>query len=271
MSIFDIFTRKKKINAPWEKYYTKDDLKYKIPDITMYDQIVESTKKYPNNVAIKYMGKTINYKSLLKKIDICAKGFHSLGIKQGDIVTIMLPNVPEALISFYALNKIGAVVNILHPLLSENEVKNALNAYSTVMLVAMDISYAKIKNIVSETNVYKVVVISAKDSMGSIMKIGYEITQGRKVEKPKASELYIYWKDFYTKGLRYSGSHVEVVGLRDTPAVILQSGGSTGTPKGIVLSNGNFNSATIAATKAYPDLCSEDRILGFYQFFMGLV
>ena len=138
MSIFDIFTRKKKIDAPWEKYYTKDDLKYKIPDITMYDQIVESTKKYPNNVAIKYMGKTINYKSLLKKINICAKGFYSLGIKQGDIVTIMLPNVPEALISLYALNKLGAIANMTHPLSAEEEIKQTIESTKSKYLIIYD-------------------------------------------------------------------------------------------------------------------------------------
>ena len=75
MSIFDIFTRKKKIDAPWSKYYTKEDLKYKIPDITMYDQVMDSAIKYPYNIAISYLGKKINYLSFLKKINICAKGF----------------------------------------------------------------------------------------------------------------------------------------------------------------------------------------------------
>ena len=159
MSIFDIFTRKKKIDAPWEKYYTKDDLKYKIPDITMYDQIVESTKKYPNNVAIKYMGKTINYKSLLKKINICAKGFHSLGIKQGDIVTIMLPNIPEALISLYALNKLGAIANMTHPLSAEEEIKQTIESTKSKYLIIYDARYEKIKNFIKKSKVKKVIFV----------------------------------------------------------------------------------------------------------------
>ena len=272
MKFFKFLGFKSSPKAPWDKFYKKGDMNITSPHKSLYRFLVDKADKggYGDNIAITYFGKSRKYSDFFREIDIAACAFKSQGIRERDVVTILSANVPEALISFYALNKIGAVVNILHPLLSENEVKNALNAYSTVMLVAMDISYAKIKNIVSETNVYKVVVISAKDSMGTFMKLGYEITQGRNVEKPKASELYIYWKDFYAKGLHYDDKHVEVVGLRDTPAVILQSGGSTGTPKGIVLSNGNFNSATIAATKAYPDLCSEDRILGILPIFHGL-
>ena len=272
MEFFKFLGFKTKPNAPWSKFYKKSDMNITSPNKSLYRFLVDKALKedYSDNIAITYFGTHMTYNEFFKKIDIAAAAFKSQGIREKDIVTILSANVPEAIISFYALNKIGAVVNILHPLLSENEIKSALLNYSTVMLVAMDICYSKIKNIIDDTNVYKVVIISAKDSMNTLMKIGYEVTQGRKVEKPRASELYIYWKDFFAKGKRYTGTKIEEVGLRDTPAVILQSGGSTGTPKGIVLSNGNFNSATISAIRAYSEYCSEDRILGILPIFHGL-
>ena len=137
------------------------------------------------------------------------------------------------------------------------------------MVVAMDITYEKLNNIIDDTEVYKTVIISAKDSMSPLMKIGYEITQGKKVKKPKKSENYIYWKDFISHGKKYSNDKYSVYLAKDTPAVILQSGGTTGSPKGIVLSNGNFNAATIQAMKALPDLCIEDSILGIMPIFHG--
>ena len=272
MKFFKFLGFKSRPKSPWDKFYKKSDMNITSPHKSLYRFLFDQAKKgnYDDNIAITYFGTHMTYREFFQKIDRAAAAFKSQGIRERDVVTILSANVPEALISFYALNKIGAVANILHPLLSENEIKSALNNYSTVMLVAMDITYSKVKNIIHDTSVYKVIIISAKDSMNLITKIGYEITQGRKVEKPKSSELYIYWGDFFEKGLHYEGTHTEVVGLRDTPAVILQSGGSTGTPKGIVLSNGNFNSATLAATKAYPDLCSEDRILGILPIFHGL-
>ena len=271
MKLFKFLGFKTKPKSPWDKYYKRSDMHITSPNKSIYRFMVDKAKKgnYYDNIAITYFGNKRRYKDFFKEIDNAAKSFKVMGIREGDIVTIISANVPEALISFYALNKVGAVVNILHPLLSENEIKSALQEYSTVMVVALDICYSKLKNIIEDTNVYKVVIISAGDSMNILTRIGYEITKGRKIEKPKSSDLYIYWKDFYKLGYKYKGK-VESVGLRNTPAVILQSGGSTGTPKGIVLSNGNFNSATIAATHAYPDLCKDDRILGILPIFHGL-
>ena len=272
VSFFKILGFKNRPKSPWDKFYKKSDMNINSPNKSIYRFLKDKADKenYGNHIAITYFNTHTKYKDFFEEINIAAASFKSLGIREKDVVTILSANVPEALISFYALNKIGAVVNILHPMLSENEIKNALQNYSTVMLIVMDICYSKIKNIIHETDVYKVVIISAKDSMDILTKIGYEVTKGRKIEKPISNELYIYWKEFYSKGFNYTSMNVEEVGLRNTPAVILQSGGSTGTPKGIVLSNGNFNSATIAATKAYPDLCSEDKILGILPIFHGL-
>ena len=272
MKFFKFLGFKSKPKSPWDKFYKKSDMDITSPNKSLYRFLKDKAdaEGYNENIAITYFGTKKKYKDFFTEINIAAKAFKSQGIRENDVVTILSANVPEALVSFYALNKIGAIANILHPLLSENEIKNALQTYSTVMLIAIDICYSKIKNIINETEVYKVVIISAKDSMNTITKIGYEITQGRKIEKPKPNELYTYWKDFYQKGINYTGTKIEETSTRDNPAVILQSGGSTGTPKGIVLSNGNFNSATIAATKAYPDLCREDRILGILPIFHGL-
>ena len=60
MSIFDVFRRKRSIPSPWDKYYTENDLNINIPNISMYDQILKASKKYPNNVAIEYFYIYIN-------------------------------------------------------------------------------------------------------------------------------------------------------------------------------------------------------------------
>ena len=126
MSIFDIFRKKKRIPAPWKKYYSSDEINIKIPNITMYDQVRESSLKYGDLVAVEYLGKKIKYRKFIKLIDRACNSFYKMGVRRGDIVTICLPNVPEALISLYALNKIGAIANMIHPLSSEDEIKDSI-------------------------------------------------------------------------------------------------------------------------------------------------
>lgn len=272
MKFFKFLGFKHKPKAPWKKYYSKKEMEINPPNVSIHELNRMRSEKWHDKTAISYFGTKYTYDEFHEEIDKAARAFRSQGIRKGDIVSILSANVPEALFAFYGLNKIGAVANMLHPLLSENEIKQALQNYSTVMLVAMDITYSKLKNIIDDTEVYKTVIISAKDSMPLFIKLGYEVTQGRKVEKPKAknNRAFEYWKDFIKHGENYSKDKNEAEIDRDTPAVILQSGGSTGTPKGIVLSNGNFNASTIQATHAYPDLCSDDVILGILPIFHGL-
>jgi long-chain acyl-CoA synthetase len=239
MSIFDIFTIKRRIPAPWKKYYTKADLKYKIPDITMYDQIVDSAMTYPNNVAVQYMGKKFNYTSFLKKINICAKGFYELGVRKGDIVTILLPNVPEALISLYALNKLGAIANMTHPLSAEEEIKQTLESTRSKFLVIYDAQYDKIKNFIAETNVERVIFVSPGDSLGAFKGLFYDISQLSKFEHHPKDKLYINWKRFMFAS-RFSKDFSPMKFGKNTPAVIIHSGGTSGTPKNVVIQNRAF-------------------------------
>ncbi len=269
MKFFSFIGFKQKPKARWKKFYNKRHMVIDVPNQSLYEYLKERSLRYKNKDAIEYFGTKIKYDELFKKIDITAAAFQSQGIRKGDVVTILSANTPEALYCIYALNKIGAVANVIHPLSAENEIKEALQRYSTVCLVALDITYEKIKNILSETEVYKTIIISAKDSMNPFMKIGYEVTQGYKVEKPKSSESFVYWKDFYKHGEKYDTGKYEANVKKDTPAIILHSGGTSGKPKGIVLSNGNFVAATIQSKLALPDLDKKDIILAIMPIFHG--
>ena len=260
---------KKIPDAPWSKYYKKGDMKINPRNENIYTFVKNQMKKYEyeNKTAINYYGTKITYQEFFQKIDDTEKKFRILGVRKLDIVTIISANIPEALISFYALNKIGAVANLLHPLLSENEIKNALNLYKTKYLLAMDITLEKIDNIINQTMVKKVIVLSPDTSMKKIKKIIYKIISFKDKYFVNSKSIYMTWKKF----MKLEGSYKEVSNLvrRDDPSLILQSGGSTGTPKGIVLSNGNINAATISALRAYPDLDKNDVILGIMPIFHG--
>ena len=260
--------KQKLIKTPWAKYYKKEDLKLKVPDISMYEALKEVVLKYESRTAINYFGKKLSYREFLNLIDKAALAFRSQGVRRGDIVTICMPNTPEAMIAFYAINKIGAISNMIHPLSGEVEIKEYLTSTNSVMLVMIDVCYDKVKNIIKDTSVYKTIVVSARDSMPFFTGLGYQISQGFKIKGPTKSEAYLYWNDFLKKASGYNNL-LDIKISRDDPAVILHSGGTTGKPKGIILSNGNFNALTEQAKIVFNDVEVGDRVLGIMPIFHG--
>ena len=108
---------------PWSKYYDNLPTDIKYFEGSLYDAIYESALKYQNNTAIEYANLQITYKQLIRRINKCAKALKMLGIKKGDKVTICMPNTPEEVSMFYAINMVGAVANMIHPLSSEKEIE----------------------------------------------------------------------------------------------------------------------------------------------------
>lgn len=259
---------RKKPKTPWKKYYDKSIMKINLKNENIYEYFLRKLNSdgYYNNIAISYYGKNITYKQFINYIDACANSFIKLGVKKFDIVTIISANIPEALVAFYALNKIGAVVNMLHPMLSMNEIKDALNKYETKYTLALDITLEKIDKVLSQTSVEKVIVLKPSYSMSILYKVGCKL-MNLKNKKPnlKNKHLYLSWKKFITHKKYVVKNDVK----KDDPALIFQSGGSTGKPKGIVLSNGNVNASTISVLSVLSDINSSDVILGIMPIFHG--
>lgn len=258
--------KQEKLKALHSKYY-KNKSKLKYPNISLYDLIVKTANKYPKNIAYNYFGKKSNYQELLKEIEKCAKSLKSIGIRKNDVVTICMPNTPEAIITFYAINKIGAIANMIHPLSAENEIKYYLEISDSKMLITIDLAWSKIENILSNTKVDKTVVLSVKKSMPILLKTIYGITKEKKIKMPKYNEKILSWDSFIKKSADYNEETNAHTKANDT-AAILYSGGTTGLSKGILLSNLNFNAIAIQNLTACP-LKPTDKCLSIMPIFHG--
>lgn len=273
MNIFKWMKKKNdKLENPWDKYYDEDKRTIEVPDSSIYRYFERKAYAHEDLVALNYFGTKITYKELIKKIDICAKALKSQGVRKNDVVTICMPNTPEAVISFYAINKIGAIANIIHPLSSQEEIKNSIIQTKSVLVIAINLAYKTLEAIIDETEVYKIVIVSAKDSMPSLLGFGYLLTQELKMNISKSNETFIYWNEFFERGYSYN-SNTEVERDNNDAAIYLHSGGTTGIPKNIVLTNGNVNSVMEQAKIIFPNIGVGDSLLGILPLFhcFGLV
>ena len=272
MNVIKKVINRMKYKHPWHSYYKKNERYIETPNVSVFEHLYVNNKENKDAIAVNYFNKKMTFKQLFDQINVCAKALKSIGIREGDVVTVCLPNTPEAVISFYAINKIGAISNMLHPLSAEEEIKNSLISTNSVMLISINLSYTKIKNIIEDTKVYKTVIVSAADSMPKLLGFGYNLTQGRKIEVPKKSEFNLFWHDFMNRGRNYVGK-VLIKTTKEQPCCILHSGGTTGTPKNIVLTNGNLNSLVEQGRIIFPKITVGDAILVVLPLFhcFGLV
>ena len=140
------------IDKPWMKYYSEEDKQCSIPACTMYDFIWDRNKEYLNDTAMLYMGKKYTYGELFENIDKVAKAFQSMGIGVGDKVAICSVTTPEIIYAIYALNKIGATVNLLEPRNNAERIREYLLGAESEYMVMLDRCYPKINSIVEKTH-----------------------------------------------------------------------------------------------------------------------
>ncbi len=231
------FTGYPSIDKPWLKYYSEEAINASLPECTIYEYLWENNKDHLDDVALVYFGRKISYGELFKFIDKCEKSLHEIGVKQKDIVTVALPSIPEALYLVYALNKMGAVSNMIHPLAGENEIIGYLNEVSSTVCFMFTGTYDIVKSSLSKTNVQTAVVISPADSLSFGVKQLYNL-KTKKPELPKIGQI-INWSQFLNRG-----KTAVVYSKKKNPyevAIISHTGGTTGVPKGVMCSDYNIN------------------------------
>ncbi|MBO4878159.1 MAG: acyl--CoA ligase [Ruminococcus sp.] len=233
------------------------------PECTIYELVQRTADKYPEYTAIDYFGKSISYKKFIAEIQKCAAALKAAGVKSGDAVSICMPNTPEAIYLFYAVNMTGAVANMIHPMSAENEIVRFVNLTESRIIFAVDLISDKIERVMEQCSGLSAVRISVSDSMPLHIKIGYTVTNKKKPPKSSIRD----WKSFIDGGI---GLTAEVHnGAPDDTAAILYSGGTTGRPKGIMLTNMNFNALALQSIEACGGLEAGMKMLSVMPVFHG--
>lgn len=240
--------------------------KLEYPEGSMYKAFYKTCKKYPRYRAYKYYGKSCNYTKLNKKIVNAAKSLKAIGVKKGDRITICMPNTPDAVVLFYAVNLVGGVANMVHPLSSEQEILHCINKSNSKYLLCLDMLYSKIECIMDQTKLKKVIISKISNEMHICLRIIYPFIS--KKYKVSYSKKFISWKNFNKLGKTYTDEYKVKMHNKDD-AVILYSGGTTGDSKGVVLTNLNFNALATQCFKMADPAKAGDSILTIMPIFHG--
>ncbi len=231
--------------TPWVSHYGDVPFHLEYPKDTMSGVVLATAEKYPTLPALSYMGRIIPYSLLEKNIKITAKAFASIGIKEGDTVTVCLPNVPQAIYCLYALNHIGAIASMIHPLSAESEIEFYLRTAGSKCAITLDQFYPKFEEVMKKYPLEKLIIASAGSELGAVKKVAFSLMNLGKMPKLPKNNTVMKWNEFFALGKKFKGDEPKVEKCDKDVAVILFSGGTTGTTKGIMLSNLNFNALAL--------------------------
>ncbi|MBQ6215360.1 MAG: acyl--CoA ligase [Oscillospiraceae bacterium] len=235
---------------------------------SMYEKVAGIAKKYPGYTAFDFQGRSTTYGEMLANINRCAKALRAIGVREDDKVTIIMPNCPQAIYMFYALNAVGAIANMVHPLSAEKEIEFYIEKSHSVAAITLDQFYFKLEKVRKNVKLNTLIIASVRDELPALTKVGYDLTLGRKIKKLPDNAPVLMWKDFLK--LSYvSEPDFTVRRESDDPAVILYSGGTTGKNKGIVLTNKNFNALSQQITATNPMFLPGDKMLAAMPIFHG--
>lgn len=242
------------IDKPWQKYYSKEAITASIPELTAYQYMVSQNEDNLSTKAIMYYGKKISYKNYIDMIDETARRLYNLGVTEGEVVTVMSVANPELEILFYALNKLGAVINLIDVRSDYKQIKKYLMEVKSSTVVVMDNFLPEFDKCMEDEDidniVENVITLSPYNSVLFPFNVLAEKKSRKedsnlysKIDEIKKKNKYMTWNDLmsvhkyrYPRYPRYKKNMV---------AALVHTGGTTGVPKTVKLSNENFNAMAI--------------------------
>lgn len=242
------------IDKPWQKYYSKEAITASIPELTAYQYMVSQNEDNLSTKAIMYYGKKISYKNYIDMIDETARRLYNLGVTEGEVVTVMSVANPELEVLFYALNKLGAVINLIDVRSDYKQIKKYLMEVKSSTVVVMDNFLPEFDKCMEDEDidniVENVITLSPYNSVLFPFNVLAEkksrkedSTLYSRIDEIKKKNKYMTWNDLmsvhkyrYPRYPRYKKNMV---------AALVHTGGTTGVPKTVKLSNENFNAMAI--------------------------
>ncbi len=252
-------------DRPWVRHYGRVPAHLEYPEATLYESIAAAAGRSPSAVAWNFFGTTCTYRNLMRDIDTCAAGLAALGVRRGDRILISMPTSPQAVIAFYAVNRLGGVAALIHPLSTAREITGFLDASCARIALTVDAFYGSVAGATPKRRLEAIILARISDYLAPVQRLAFWIAKGRKIPAVPLDSRVRWWSDLMNTRNAPAPPADATTG---DPAAILYSGGTTGAPKGILLSNRNFIVEGMQAA-AWGGLGVGDSLLAILPIFHG--
>ena len=193
------------MQKPWIAHYDpkmKESVNY--PEKSMYEMLVRTAKTFPDRVAIRFEGSATTYKETLSQVRTVSERLRGLGFQKGDVLTICLPNIPQAVIVFYAANRLGVIANMVHPKTPPDELSEFMTSTGSRYLIILDAFMFKSLSVFEKSTLKR----SSSHGSGfsqSAERGGFFIMKGRKIPPIPVHERFVTWRELIAGEKNCSG------------------------------------------------------------------
>jgi len=250
----------------WHKSYppgVKRSINYK--KVTCSEALTRSAKEFPENIALNFMGKKITFEEFDGLVNRFARALIDLGVKEGDRVALILPNIPQTFFANLAIMRIGAVAVQNNPLYSERELEYQFNNSEAKIAITLTLMLPRILNIMPKTDIEKVIVCHIHSYLPFLKKQLFPLVKKEMYKKVEPTDKVLLFEDLIKE---YSGEYVEDKSTWGGLATIIYTGGTTGASKGVMLSHKNVSVSIQQFEEWFKEFKSgEESMVGTYPIF----
>ena len=207
-------------------------------DRPLYAMLDDAAEKYPQRLAVVFQNTRITYKALREKAEVFAGALRRAGVRPGERVAVMLPNLPQTVIAFWGVLKAGAVAVMTNPLYMEKELVQNLSDAGASHMVLLDLLWPRVAALRERLPIRNFIVTGIADALSFPLNLFYRLRQRRNQPAvPRNDSAVHFWKTF----CRGAQRHSEPVASPKDDLVLLQyTGGTTGISKGVELTHANI-------------------------------
>jgi long-chain acyl-CoA synthetase len=229
------------MEKPWLKQYPQEiPPTVEIPESPLFHLLDEGATRHRSRTALVFFGKCISYEELYELVERFAAGLAQLGIQKGDRISIMLPNMPQFVIAFYAALKVGATVVQTNPLYTEHELEEIIRDSGAKTIITLDRFYPKVQPIRAKLTLQNIILSRVEEFLPAAKKVAlrlkWKLTREKIPQIPPEPEAY----DFAALMNRSAKCPTVPINPKEDVAILQYTGGTTGTPKGAMLTHYNL-------------------------------